>query len=212
MNSSRTWHPAHAAHASHQPRSRRVTVHGRVDRLQFLDAGDWRAAPAGVTNVSKNGLEFVVAEPIPVGATVRLDMAIPTGAGVLGGRWHGASGRLHEEGRVVHARQDADEPARFWLGIALPPTAPAFHDRLALRALFLGVSLLLWYSLSSTQAGGENPLPGLLALGFVLALGATGELHHLSDIRSYPHRLAAWKATLEEDLRRGSESSEAIAA
>ena len=210
MNSSRASHPLHGQHAAQQRRSRRVPVHGRVDHLQFCDAGDWRAAPAGVTNVSKNGLQLVVAEPVPVGATVRLDRAIPAGAGILGGRWHKSSGRLHEEGRVVHVRQDADEPSRYWLGVALPPSAPAFHDRTAVRALFLGVALLLWYSFSSTQAGAENALAGVLAIGFVLALGVTVELHHVLDIRSYPHRLAAWKASLEEDLRRGSEPSAAI--
>ena len=212
MNSSPAPHRSHRLHASHQRRSRRVAVHGRVDHLQFFDSGDWRAAPAGVTNVSKNGLQLVVAEPVPVGATVRLDMAIPNGAGVLGGRWHKSSGRLHEEGRVVHVRQDADERSRYWLGVALPPTAPAFHDRTAVRALFLGIALLLWYSFSSTQSGAENALAGLLAIGFVLALGVTVELHHVLDIRSYPQRLAAWKAALEEELRRGSGSSEAIAA
>lgn len=194
--------------STHGQRGRRVAVHGRIDHLQFFDpaataggaTGGWRALPAGVTDVSKNGLQLVVPERVPVGVGVRLDMAIPAGAGVLGGRWHTASGRLHEEGRVVHVRRNERDSEHWTVGVALPPAAPAVHDRTAVRVLFLGVALLLWYSFASAQAA-ENALAAALAIGFVLALGLTVELHHLLDIRSYPHRLAAWRASLEEDLR-----------
>jgi len=188
-------------------RGRRVAVHGTVDQLQISDAQAsptgspmWRSLDAALINVSKNGLQVVVREPVRAGSTVRLSLGVPPGAAVLGGRWVSAgSGKLREEGRIVHVGAEPDQPHAWRLGVSLPPSGPAVHDRTAVRALFLGVVLLLWYSLAQSQ-GSENTIPVAVAIAFMMTLGAAVELHHIVEIRAYPHHLAHWRSTLETAL------------